>query len=91
MHPPHDSQPQRSDAAVFVAARRRLDDSPIVPGTVRVHIDRDLVTLTGTVERLAQRAEAERLVRPVIGTRRLVDAIIVLPTRVDETARDGPG
>ena len=36
----------RSDAAVFADARKRLDDSPTVPGTVRVHVDSDTVTLT---------------------------------------------
>ena len=29
----------RSDAAAFAEARKRLDESPRVPGTVRVHVE----------------------------------------------------
>ena len=68
----------RSDAAVFADARKRLDDSPTVPGTVRVHVEDGLVMLTGTVQHPSQRAEAGRVVRPAIGSRRLVNSIIVM-------------
>ena len=66
-----------NDAAAFAAARKRLDESPEVPGTVRVHVVDDVVTLTGTVERPSQRADAERAIRPVIGSRRVLNNISV--------------
>ena len=67
-----------NDAAAFVAARKRLDESPDVPGTVRVHVVDDVVTLTGTVGRSSQRADAERAIRPVIGSRRVLNNISVI-------------
>lgn len=67
-----------NDAAVFAAARKRLDECSTVPGTVRVHVVDGIVTLTGTVQRPSQRAEAERIVRPVIASRRLVNNITVI-------------
>lgn len=82
----------QSDAAVFAAARKRLDDCPTVPGTVRVHVDSGLVTLTGTVQQASQRAEPEHLVRPVIGDRRLVNNIVVMgPASQDFEAPDDRG
>jgi osmotically-inducible protein OsmY len=69
---------ERTDAATFAAARKRLDDCETVPGTVRVHVESDVVTLTGTAQRQAQRADAERVVRPVIGSRRLLNQIAVI-------------
>ena len=68
----------RSDAAVFADARKRLDDSPSIPGTVRVHVEGGLVTLTGSVQHSSQRADAENIVRPVIGGRRLMNHITVM-------------
>jgi osmotically-inducible protein OsmY len=67
-----------SDAAAFAAARKCLDDCPTVPGTVRVHVVDGVVTLSGTVERPAQRAEAERIVRPVVGPRRVLNNLTVM-------------
>ena len=75
-----------TDAAAFAAARKRLDDSPTVPGTVRVHVVDGLVTLTGTVEQPAERAEAERIVRPVIGSRRVLNNISVIADGADVEA-----
>jgi osmotically-inducible protein OsmY len=73
----------RSDSVVFAAARKRLDECPAVPGTVRVHVEDGVVTLTGSAQQPAQRIEAERVVRPVIGERRLINNIIVLPLTED--------
>ena len=70
--------PDTNDAAAFAAARKRLDESPEVPGTVRVHVVNDVVTLTGTVERPSQRADAERAIRPVIGSRRVLNNVTVI-------------
>ena len=75
---------QPSDAAVFGAARKALDDCPTVPGTVRVHVADGLVTLTGGVQRPSQRADAEGVVRPLIGHRQLVNHIVVVPPATEE-------
>lgn len=78
-----------NDAAAFAAARKRLDESPEVPGTVRVHVVDDVVTLTGTVERPSQRADAERAIRPVIGSRRVLNNVTVIADSApDETGLD---
>jgi osmotically-inducible protein OsmY len=69
---------RRSDAEVFAEARQRLDNCPTVPGTVRVHVEDGTVTLTGSVQQPSHRADAERSVRPGIGTRHLVNKIIVM-------------
>jgi osmotically-inducible protein OsmY len=66
-----------SDAAAFGEARKALDECPSVPGTVRVHVEDGVVTLTGTVQRPSQRSDAEQAVRPAIGERRLLNTIIV--------------
>ena len=68
---------KHSDAAVFGEARKALDDCPTVPGTVRVHVEDGVVTLTGTVQRPSQRSDADQAVRPAIGERRLLNKIIV--------------
>lgn len=68
---------QSSDAAVFARARSALDRCPTVPSTVHVHVSDGVVTLTGSVQRPAERGDAEHAVRPVIGTRRLMNNITV--------------
>src|SRR5512138_1811071 len=79
---------ERNGAAVFGQARKALDDCPTVPGTVRVHVEDGVVILTGSVQRQCQRADAERVVRPAIGERRLLNKIIVAevpsPEGIDE-------
>ena len=71
-------------ATVFVEARKRLDDCPTVPGTVRVHVEDGTVTLTGSVQRPSERADAEQVVRPVVGDRRLVNHITVMAAHATE-------
>ena len=66
-----------TDAAVFAEARKALDRCPTVPSTVRVHVDDGIVTLTGSVQRPSERADAESAVRPAIGNRRLMNNIII--------------
>ena len=67
----------RSDAAVCAEARRDLDKCPTVQGTARLPVEGGLATLTGSVPRPSQRADAEHVVRPVIGDRRLLNNITV--------------
>ncbi len=65
----------RSDPDIFAAARKALDDNPVVPQGVRVHVDRGTVTLTGTVRWPHERSEAETIVRRVEGVRHTVNDI----------------
>lgn len=76
------------DAAVFADARRALDYCPTIPETIRVHVGNDVVVLTGSVRQPSQRAEAERVVRPVIGDRRLLNNIIVMADKDFERLDD---
>jgi osmotically-inducible protein OsmY len=68
---------QRPDADVFVDARNALDQRASVPATVRVHVDRGVVTLTGSVRSPLERAEAADVVRHIAGVQRLVNEIVV--------------
>ena len=67
----------RSDADIFVDARRELDQRRTVPGTVRVHVDHGTVTLTGSVQLAFERSEAEDAVRQIDGVQRVVNDIVV--------------
>ena len=69
-----------TDAEIFAEARLALDRHPTMPGTVRVHIDDGVATLTGSVRRSSERAEADKAVRRVHGVRRLVNKITVAQT-----------
>lgn len=46
----------RSDAEIFVDARKALDQRPTVPQGVHVHVDRGAVKLTGSVRQPFERA-----------------------------------
>ena len=69
----------RGDADIFVEARHALDCRPTVPGTVHVHIDNGVATLTGTVRLPAEKADAVEAVRGVPGVTGVLNAIIVMP------------
>ena len=79
----------RSNAEIFIATRRALDERPAVPGTVRVYVDDRLVILTGTVRRLFEAQEAEEAVRSMVGDRRLVNDIVVTEV-VDAQSFESP-
>jgi osmotically-inducible protein OsmY len=68
---------QRSDAEIFAAVRKALDQRPTVPQGVHVHVDRGTVKLTGSVRQPFERADAEEAVRAVEGIRSLVNDIVV--------------
>lgn len=71
------------DAPMPKSSQRRDSVStncPTVPGTVRVHVEDGTVTLTGSVQYPSHQADAEHTVRPVIGTRHLVNKITVMGT-----------
>jgi osmotically-inducible protein OsmY len=84
------SETHKTDADVFTAARHALDQRPNVPGTVRVHVDHGVATLTGSVRLPSERAEAEETVRHVDGVRRIVNSITV-SQRVSAEGFEPPG
>ena len=67
----------RNDAEIFAGARLALDNQPGVPGTVHVHVDDGVATLTGTVRRFSERSTAEQVVRHIDGVRRVIDLVTV--------------
>jgi osmotically-inducible protein OsmY len=67
-----------------------LELRPNVPGTVRVHVDRGIATLTGSVRLPSERVEAEEAVRHVDGVRRVVNSITVAQ-RVSAEGFEPPG
>ena len=70
--PPHDA-----DAGVFDNVRHALDHEPTIPATVRVHVDRGEVTLTGTVRRASESAAAEAISRRARGVTKVINRISV--------------
>jgi osmotically-inducible protein OsmY len=67
----------RPDAEIFVEARHALDEQPVVPATVHLHVNQGVTTLTGSVRLPSQQLEAEGAIRHVPGIRRLVNDIVV--------------
>lgn len=84
------TETHRTDADIFTAATNVLDQRLSVPRTVRVHVDRGVATLTGTVRLPSERAEAEEAVRPVDGVERVVNSITVAQ-RVSPEGFEPPG
>ena len=68
---------RRSDADIFAEARQALDRRSTIPPIVRLHVDKGIVTLTGTVRVASASAEAEEIVRRVPGVERVVNDINV--------------
>jgi osmotically-inducible protein OsmY len=66
----------RSDADIFSATRKALDDHPAIPH-VRVHVDRGTVTLTGSVRWPQERSEAEAVVCRIEGVLGIANTITV--------------
>ena len=67
-----------TDAEIFAAAHRALDEHPNVSPDVHVHVEHGYVTLTGNVQWPAERDEAERLVRPLPGVLGVINSIVVV-------------
>jgi osmotically-inducible protein OsmY len=68
---------RQTDAEIFVAARRALDERADVPPEVRVHVEHGYVTLTGSVRWPTEREAAEEIVRQVAGVSAVVNNIVV--------------
>ena len=81
-HPTTPAIHSPDDAAIFAAARHALDQCPQVPGTVRVHLDHGIATLTGGVRSSRERVAAEDTVRNIPGVQGLVNKITVEPDDV---------
>lgn len=67
----------RPDPEIFVAARKALDDDPRVPQDVRIHVDRGVVTLTGSARWSSEKLDAEAIVRQIDGVREIINNITV--------------
>ena len=67
----------RPDAQIFVEARHALDERLAVPATVHLHVNRGVITLTGSVRLPSQQLEAEEAIRHVPGVRRCINDIVV--------------
>lgn len=67
----------RADADIFTEARHALDQRLSIPATVRIHVDKGIVTLTGNVRLPGERVQAEDVVRRVKGVQRIVNNITV--------------
>jgi hypothetical protein len=79
----------RTDAEIFIEARRALDQRPGVPPAIRVHVDAGVLTLTGSVRSALERAEAHAAVCHIAGVRRVVDEIVLaLPSEPDSGPAD---
>jgi osmotically-inducible protein OsmY len=65
----------RADADILSNATRAFHERRTVPATVRVRVDRGVVTLTGAVHLPFERAEAEDAVRMIDGVRGIVNEI----------------
>jgi osmotically-inducible protein OsmY len=68
---------QRDDTELFGAARTALDRHPGVPGTIHVHIENGIATLTGTARLVSERTAAVNVVRGVHGIVEVVNKIVV--------------
>ena len=68
---------RHTDANIFAAARRALDERPNVPPEVRIHVEHGYITLTGSVRWPAEREEAEDVVRQVPGVHAVINNIVV--------------
>ncbi|HMG54294.1 MAG TPA: BON domain-containing protein [Kofleriaceae bacterium] len=80
--------PIRSDAGIAEAVRVALTGNRLVPDQrIRSTVaDHGAVTLFGTVNTLAQREEAEHLVRDLEGVRYVINELIVDPPTVEASA-----
>lgn len=70
----------RADAQIFAAVRRALDCNPMVPASVRVHVDRGMVVLTGSVRAASERDAAEQTARSIGGVGGVANDIFVHST-----------
>src|SRR5512145_3015668 len=77
MTPATGTATRRPDAEIFVEARTALDRDAVIPATVRVHVNKGVATLTGTVRLASESSVAEEIVRHVRGIERVVNEITV--------------
>lgn len=69
----------RTDEDIARIAANHLEWNYSVPKTVKVQVTEGWVTLKGTAEWQYQREEAERVVRPLVGVKGVINDITVTP------------
>jgi len=75
--------PQRTDTEIALAVRRALEWDALVPeADIQSTVSDGGVTLTGRVERLSQRVDAERAIRNLQGVRWVVNQIQVAAPQI---------
>ena len=78
---------ERTDADIAADAVRALQLRPTVPAGVKVSVHTGHVTLTGRVEWLFQKSQAEKAVRRVPGIRGVFNHIEVMPKAEERDVR----
>jgi osmotically-inducible protein OsmY len=80
---------QRDDTDIARAALNTLEWNASVPhGRLKVMVENGWVTLDGTVERFFQKAEAEKVIRNLLGVQGVVNRIAVKPVIVPEDVKN---
>jgi osmotically-inducible protein OsmY len=78
---------ERTDADIAADVARILELRHTIPDSVQAAVHRGHVTLTGTVEWLFQKREAEKALRHIKGLRAVVNHITVAPQAVERDVR----
>lgn len=80
---------QREDDEIALAAMTILEWNALIPATVEVKVEASQVVLSGSVERYAQKREAERAVRNLRGASALRNEIEIRTSAVAGDAKTG--
>lgn len=75
-----DGTSERTDEDIAKAATDHLGWNYLAPKTVKVQVTDGRVTLKGAVERRYQKDEAERVVRPLLGVKAVINEIELKPS-----------
>jgi osmotically-inducible protein OsmY len=78
--------PEKSDTEIAKAARVALDWNVNVPQSIQTDVWNGVVKLSGVVETLQQRSDAEDAIRVIRGVRGLENSIVVEPPNVGADA-----
>ena len=71
--------PAQTDESIARAAVTHLEWNTLVPDSIQVIVEGGRITLVGTAEWQYQRAEAERIVRPLMGVKAVTNDITLQP------------
>ncbi|HUV03705.1 MAG TPA: BON domain-containing protein [Armatimonadota bacterium] len=70
---------QRPDADILAELQKRIQPSTLPGGNVTIGVQNGVVTLTGTVQSLAQKLTIINFARRTVGVRDVVDRLTVVP------------